>query len=104
MFGYDLWPLAKILSVPNDATAHIRRAHNTAMIVVSWPEAWPNVSPEKPKTAKIIAMELLNIVLSGEDSATAEDKLGYGNHSKLSSVPRSPEWVYAERVAAYSKR
>src|SRR5882762_1630819 len=87
VLSYELRPFNKILSVSNDATAHIRGARYPVMTVISWAEAWPDVSPEKLQTAKTVSTELLNIVLSGENNPTAADILGYGNYCKLSSEP-----------------
>jgi len=85
----EYWPIAS-LHVANDDAAHIRMTHPTAMILASWPEVWPDISPEKLQTARTISAELLNISLSGEDRVMGDDT-GYGNYCKLSSEPQSPE-------------
>jgi len=56
------------------------------MVLASWPEVWPDISPEKLQTARTISAELLNICLSGEDRFAANN-VGYGNYCKSSSEP-----------------
>jgi hypothetical protein len=75
---YELLPRKKILSVPNNATAHIRATLSNVLLVATWEDKDTN----KLDVLRRATAELAGIVVEGENVITEQVKTGYGNYSE----------------------
>jgi hypothetical protein len=75
---YELLPREKILSVPNNATAHIRVTQSNVLSVATWEDEDTN----KLDVLRSAIAELAGIVVEGEKVITEQVKTGYGNYSE----------------------
>ena len=75
---YELLPREKILSVPNNATAHIRVTQCNVLTVAAWEDEDTN----KLDVLRRATAELAGIVVEGEKVITEQVKTGYGNYGE----------------------
>jgi hypothetical protein len=75
---YELLPLAKTLSVPNSATAHIRGSLFNVLLLATWTDKNPN----KLDVLRSATSELARIVKQGEKVTTEQPSIGYGNYGE----------------------
>ena len=75
---YELLPRGKILSVPNNATAHVRATQSNVLSVATWEDEDTN----KLDVVRSATAELGGIVVEGEKAITEQVKAGYGNYSE----------------------
>jgi hypothetical protein len=75
---YELLPREKILSVPNNATAHIRVTQFNVLTAANWEGEDTN----KLDVLRSATAELAGIVVEGEKVITEQVKTGYGNYSE----------------------
>lgn len=76
---YELVSKEKVLTVPNNATAHTRGPlHNVLML-----GTWEDKDPNKLDVLRNVVSELGRIVLQGEQVITEDHNSGYGNYSEL---------------------
>ena len=78
--AYELLPTKKILSIPNDATAHIRGSHINVLVLADW-ENKDSDTDILDKVRKA-ASELCQIIRQGEKIIPESLNIGYGNYSK----------------------
>ena len=76
---YELLPREKILSVPNNATAHIRVTQSNVLTAANWEDEDTN---KKLDVLRSATAELAGIVVEGEEVITEQVKTGYGNYSE----------------------
>ena len=76
LFNYEFFPIKKVLSVPIEATAYVRRPRLSTMVFVSW----DNDSSDKLADVRLAATELLNLALSAENKISPAENTGYGNY------------------------
>jgi FAD/FMN-containing dehydrogenase len=74
---YELLPREKTLSVPNNATAHIRASLSNVLLFASWNDKDTN----KLDVLRSATTELARIVLQGEKVITEQLNIGYGNYN-----------------------
>ncbi|TDL29769.1 FAD-binding domain-containing protein [Rickenella mellea] len=74
---YELFNVAKVNSVPNDAMAFRSRGPQTNIIIISY---WENNTPEKLARARSIAHDFVSIVTSSEIAPLENENSGYGNN------------------------
>ena len=85
MFEYI--PIQKVLSIPNDATAHIRGKRVSAVAFCTWDEG----GKERLDEVRAAARELVDMILEAEKEINEIDvntNTGYGNYSKILLIPR----------------
>lgn len=76
---FELFSTRKVLSVPNDATAHIRGPRVSILLLASWTDK----DATKLDAARNATAELSRIVIEGEKIIPESINIGYGNYSKL---------------------
>jgi len=76
---FELISTRKILSVPNDATAHIRGSRASVLLLALWTDK----DATKLDAARNAAAELSRIIIEGEKVIPESINIGYGNYSKL---------------------
>jgi hypothetical protein len=86
-FAIDYFPYGKVLSVPQNATAHFRFQRQVAGCVLKWVDN----SPEAEKAAKSAARELTDIIINAETRVSGANAftVGYGNLSNSAVPPMS---------------
>lgn len=77
--AYELLPKEKTLTVPNNATAHIRGPLFNVLVLATWEDRDPN----KLDILRNASSELGRIVIQGEKVKTEHHNTGYGNYSEL---------------------
>jgi hypothetical protein len=75
---HELIAMNKTVSVPNNATAHIRGARINVLIISTWDSKDPNILT----TVRNATNELRGIVVQGEKVIPESLNVGYGNYSK----------------------
>jgi len=75
-------PFHKVLTVTNDATAHIRGPRINCVAVAKWEEG----GKERLTEFRPAINQLVNMVLSGEEILPASTNTGYGNYGKSQIV------------------
>ena len=75
---FELISTKKILSVPNNATAHIRGPRVSVLLLALWTDKDAN----KIDAARSAAAELSRIIVQGEKIIPESVNTGYGNYSK----------------------
>ena len=75
---YELIPTKKILSIPNDATAHIRGSRINVLIIADW----ENKDTDILDKVREATSELGKILVKGEKIIPESLNVGYGNYSK----------------------
>ena len=75
---HELIPTNKALSIPNNATAHIRGARINVLIS----SIWDSKDPDILDAVRNAANELAGIVVQGEKVIPESLNVGYGNYSK----------------------
>jgi hypothetical protein len=76
---FEYFPLAKICSVANDATAYARVPYGSVLNIVRWTED----TEENLKYARNAAGEISNIVLEGNTELASAKNTAYGNYGAL---------------------
>jgi hypothetical protein len=76
---FEYFPLAKICSVANDATAYARAPYGNVLNIIRWTED----TEENLKYARDAAREISNIVLKGNTELTSANNTAYGNYGAL---------------------
>ena len=76
--AHELIAMNKTLSVPNNATAHIRGGRINVLIIGTWDSKDPNILA----TVRNAINELRGIVVQGEKVIPESLNVGYGNYSK----------------------
>jgi hypothetical protein len=76
---YELLPKGKTLTVPNNATAHIRPPLFNVLVLATWVDKDPN----KQDVLRNASSELGRIVVQGDKVITEHHNAGYGNYSEL---------------------
>ena len=76
---YELLPKEKTLSVPINATAHVRVPHFNVLVISTWND---KDTPNKVDVLRSATAELARIVLQGEKVITDQLNTGYGNYSE----------------------
>ena len=79
---FEYFPLAKICSVANDATAYVRVPYGNVLNIIRWTED----TEENLKFARDAAKDISHIVLKGNIELAAADNTAYGNYGVLVSV------------------
>ena len=77
LFIYEFFPVKKVLSVPTEATAYVRRPRLSTMVLVRW----DNDGSDKLADVRLAATELTNLALSAENKVPPAENTGYGNYS-----------------------
>ena len=77
LFIYEFFPIKKVLSVPTEATAYVRRPRLSTMVLVRW----DNDGSDKLADVRLAATELTNLALSAENKVPPAENTGYGNYS-----------------------
>jgi len=77
--AYELLRKEKALTVPNNATAHIRRPLFNVLVLATWGDKDPN----KLDVLRNASSELGRIVIQGDKVITDDHSIGYGNYSEL---------------------
>jgi hypothetical protein len=80
--AYELVPREKTLSVPDNATAHIRGPLFNVLLLSTWTDKDPN----KLDVLRNAISELGRIVVQGEKVITEQHNAGYGNYSELQEL------------------
>jgi hypothetical protein len=75
---FDFFSHRKVLSVPVDATAHLRSSAG----VVGCALKWCNNTPANGQAARLAAQEVINIVTAADTQLSDAGKAGYGNFCK----------------------
>ena len=75
---HELIPTNKMVSIPNNATAHIRGARINVLIS----SIWDSKDPDILDAVRNAANELAGIVVQGEKVIPESLNVGYGNYSK----------------------
>jgi len=75
---YELLPREKTLSVPINATAHVRVPHFNVLVISTWND---KDTPNKVDVLRSATAELARIVLQGEKVITDQLNTGYGNYN-----------------------
>ena len=83
LFIYEFFPIKKVLSVPTEATAYVRRPRLSTMVLVRW----DNDGSDKLADVRLAATELTNLALSAENKVPPAENTGYGNYSTRFSLP-----------------
>ena len=73
---FEMFPTKKILTVPNNATAHIRGSRINVGVMASWPDKDAN----KLDAARSATAELSRIIIEGEKIIPESENTGYGNY------------------------
>ncbi|KAI0249113.1 hypothetical protein BJV78DRAFT_1378298 [Lactifluus subvellereus] len=81
MFEYI--PLRKVLSVPQNATAHLRTGCNLVACALKWTNNTPGIG----QAARLAAHELTNIFTAADSQVSDARKLGYGNLRESVTAP-----------------
>jgi len=76
---FELIPTNKVLTVPNNATAHIRGPRVNVAVMASWPGT--DKDANKLEAARSAAAELSRIVIDGETIIPESENTGYGNYT-----------------------
>jgi hypothetical protein len=76
---YELLPKGKVLTVPNNATAHTRVPLYNVLLLGTWEDKDPN----KHDVLRNASSELGRIVIQGDKVLTEHHNSGYGNYSEL---------------------
>jgi len=74
---YELLPKEKTLSVPRNATAHIRVPLFNVLLIATWNDKDTN----KVDVLRRATNELASIVIQGEKVITEQLSIGYGNYN-----------------------
>ncbi len=74
---FELISTKKILSVPNNATPHIRGSRISVLIMGTWDK-----DTDKLDAARSATSELSRIVIEGEKTVAESSSIGYGNYSE----------------------
>lgn len=83
---YEYFPLAKINSVPSDATAF--RRDPTPVICLGF--FWKATDTDKTPVARAGANEISEILAAGQTDLSASEILGYGNYGACFFVALQP--------------
>jgi hypothetical protein len=75
---FELISTRKLLSVPNNATAHIRGPRVSVLLLAQWTDKDAN----KLDAARRATAELSRIIIQGEKIIPESINTGYGNYSK----------------------
>ena len=75
---HEFIPNKKILSIPNDATAHIRGSRINVLIIADWENKDTDILDKVRKASS----ELGQIIIQGEKIIPESLNVGYGNYSK----------------------
>ena len=76
--AYELISMKKILSIPNNATAHIRGSRINVLIIADWENKDTDILDKVRKATS----ELGQILVQGEKIIPESLNVGYGNYSK----------------------
>ncbi|KAI0249109.1 FAD binding domain-containing protein [Lactifluus subvellereus] len=74
---FDYIPHHKVLSVPENATSHLRSRCNLMGCAMKWTNNTPGIE----QAAKLAARELTNIFIAADSQISDASKTGYGNFS-----------------------
>jgi hypothetical protein len=75
---FDFFSHRKVLSVPVDATAHLRSSAG----MIGCALKWRNNTPANEQAARLAARGLTNIITASDTQLSDAGKAGYGNFSK----------------------
>ncbi|ETW78593.1 hypothetical protein HETIRDRAFT_419847 [Heterobasidion irregulare TC 32-1] len=96
IFIYEFFPVNKVLSVPTEATAYVRRPRLSTMVLVRW----DNDGSDKLADVRLAATELTNLALSAENKVPPAENTGYGNYISEEIVPVSKDVAPTSRAEA----
>jgi hypothetical protein len=75
----EYYPLAKIISVPGDATAYNRIPYPNVLNIIRWKDN----TPENTKWAQMSSRKLLGIIKNGDEFVAGDARVdGYGNYGE----------------------
>jgi len=77
---FEFLPTKKILSVPSDATAHIRGARANVLLLAAWPG--DDKDADKLDAVRSATIELRQIIIQGERDIPESRNTGYGNYGE----------------------
>lgn len=77
--SFEYFPQTKILSVPNDVTAHLRSPYNSVLSVLRWDED----NMDNYLFARAASRTITDIVVSGNVELSESENSGYGNYGEL---------------------
>jgi hypothetical protein len=77
---FDYLSHRRVLSVPANATAHIRSPGSLVGCALKWPGS--SNTPGIEQAAKLAAQEITNIITAADPQVSDSSKAGYGNFSK----------------------
>lgn len=103
--AYELLPNKRILSVPNNATAHNRGPRFNVLVLATWGDEDPN----KLDVLRNATSELGRIVIQGEKALTERHNTGYGNYnaedlaSPASATGIAAQKLFGEKYARLQK-
>ena len=80
---FEYFPLAKICSIPNDATPFIRVSYGNVVNIIRWAAN----TEENLKFARAASREIADIILASNVDLADADNIGYGNYGALRSGP-----------------
>jgi len=93
--AYELLPKEKTLTVPNNATAHLRGPLFNVLVLVTWEDKDPN----KLDVLRNASSELGRIVTQGEKVITEHNNTGYGNYNaEYLASPTGATGVAAQKL------
>ena len=75
---FEYIPHRKVLTVPVDATAHVRSSAAMIACVLKW----SSNTPANGQAARLATRELINVVTAADPQLSDAGKTGYGNFSK----------------------
>ncbi|KAH9965223.1 FAD-binding domain-containing protein [Russula dissimulans] len=84
---HEFLPTKKILSVPSDATAHIRGPRANILLLAGWPGDGKDT--DKLDVVRSATTELRQIIIQGERDIPESRNTGYGNYEIDPAVKRS---------------
>ncbi|KAI0052753.1 FAD-binding domain-containing protein [Auriscalpium vulgare] len=93
--AFEFFPTGKILTIPNDATAHIRGARVSTLIFSAWDDG------DKLPAVRASANELMDVILKGETKLSERENTGYGNYiaeDPAVNAPGAGSTVGADRL------
>jgi hypothetical protein len=74
---FELISTKKILSVPNNATPHIRGSRISVLVMATWDKDTDKLDAPRSATS-----ELSRIIIDGEKVVAEAASIGYGNYSE----------------------
>jgi hypothetical protein len=77
---HEFLPTKKILSVPSDATAHIRGPRANILLLAGWPG--DSEDTDKLDVVRSATTELRQIIIQGERDIPESRNTGYGNYGE----------------------